>query len=913
MRPLTTLLEPAELERVLGGARAELARLVPELAAADQPAGALAPGQLFELLLGALHRLAEGRAVLLVIEDVHWADRSTRDLLGFLIRNVRGGIALVLTYRSDELHRRHPLRPFLVELERSGRAERLDVARLDRAELTDLLGGILGTTPTPGLVEEIWARSEGNPFFAEELVAARSEGMELPEALRDVLLARVETLSEETQAMLQVAAVAGRQVDHELLAEVMGLPAERLTGWMREAITHHTLAVEGGGGYAFRHALVHEAVYDDLLPMQRVPLHAACARALAARAEQPQGRAQAAVLGQLAYHWNAAENVGEALVASVRAGQAAESASAPAEADRHYQRALGLWEQVPDALTRSPLDHRTLLRRAAQVMSLIGEPGGAVKMITRALAETDTATEPLLAGALLERLARYHWLNGDTVQAMTAAERAVATVPAEPPSPERARTLAAHGQLLMLLSRFKDARARCEEAVDAARRVGARAEEGHALNTLGTALGGLGHVEDGIAALRQADRIARELGDPYDLCRAPFNLSDVFLSDGRFEEALAIAMEGADRAVRLGMERGIKWAVLYNAAEALIWLGRWDEADRVLEEAIGIDAETGRMGYIVLAPRAQLRLWRGDLTAARSDVTTALDSAQVLPDPQLVAPTLSTLAGVATWEGRPEEARATVARGLELMAGVSDTRLVLELCVAGLEAEAAIAERATAAHAPETRAEAADVASALLRRAHTATTDDGTVPTRMGRVMVLTAEAHAARVTGRGDPDRWAAAATAWEAVDCPWPAAYARWRQAEALLANGAARVQAGPPLRQAWATASGLGARLLRAEVESLGRRARIDVAPGEPATEPDSASPAPVDAIRRLGLTGREREVLALVADGHTNRQIADVLFISDKTASVHVSRILAKLGVANRAEAAVAAHRLGLSAG
>ena len=206
LRPLTSLLEPEELERVLGSARAELARLIPELAGADQLAGALPPGRLFELVLGALHRLAETRAVLLLIEDVHWADCSTRDMLGFLTRNLRGGVALVLTYRSDELHRRHPLRPFLAELERSGKAERLDIERLTRGELVELIGGILGQAPLPGLAADIWARSEGNPFFAEELVAARIEGVDLPDALRDVLLARVETLSEETQQVLHVAA-----------------------------------------------------------------------------------------------------------------------------------------------------------------------------------------------------------------------------------------------------------------------------------------------------------------------------------------------------------------------------------------------------------------------------------------------------------------------------------------------------------------------------------------------------------------------------------------------------------------------------------------------------------------------------------------------------------------------------------
>jgi predicted ATPase len=536
--------DPAELERVLGGARAELARLVPELGALGEAgvqaapgAGALMPGRLFELLLGVLHRLAERGPLLLVVEDLHWADRSTRELLGFLVRNLRAGVALVLTYRSDELHRRHPLRPLLGELDRGGRTERLELGRLGRRELGELLAGILGEPAPIALVGEILARSEGNPFFAEELLAAHVESVggsaDLPEALRDLLLARVEALPQATQRLLQVAAVAGGQVDHHLLAEVAAQPPERLVELLREAVAHHVLVVEGSnGGYAFRHALVQEAIYDDLLPVQRPPLHTAYAHALAARIEKDGGTG-AADLGRLAHHWYAAHDLGRALLASVRAGQAAEAAFALAEAVGHYERALELWEQAPQAAASSPLDRGALLQHAAQAANLAGEGPRAVTLIAQALAETDAATAPLQAGVLLERLARYKWIAGDTVAAMAAVEQAVATIPAEPPSAERARALAAHGQMLMLWSRNQAAQARCEEAVAVARRVGAHAVEGHALNSLGASLGNRGHLEAGVAHLDQARAIAAELGDPDDLCRAYHNLGCIYLINGR--------------------------------------------------------------------------------------------------------------------------------------------------------------------------------------------------------------------------------------------------------------------------------------------------------------------------------------------------------------------------------------------
>jgi predicted ATPase len=354
LRPLAGLLGPGELERVLDGAGEELARLVPELGSRDtaRRAGQLEPSRLFELLLGMLHRIAERAPVLLVAEDLHWADQSTRDLLAFLVRNLRAGVALVLTCRSDEPRPGHPLGPFLAELSRGGRAERLELGRLGRRELTELVAGILGEPPSPSLAREILARAEGNPFFAEELLAARREGTRMPPALRDLLLARVDALPESAQRVLEAAAVAGSRVDHELLAAATGRDGGQLVPLLREAVARHLLAVdEGNGGYMFRHALVQEAVYGELLPVQRAPLHAAYARALDRRIGRCDADAggTAVELAQLAYHWQGAGDQGQALPSLVRAGQAAELAAAPAEALEHYQRALDLWEQAPAA------------------------------------------------------------------------------------------------------------------------------------------------------------------------------------------------------------------------------------------------------------------------------------------------------------------------------------------------------------------------------------------------------------------------------------------------------------------------------------------------------------------------------------------------------------------------------------
>jgi DNA-binding CsgD family transcriptional regulator/tetratricopeptide (TPR) repeat protein len=620
----------------------------------------------------------------------------------------------------------------------------------------------------------------------------------------------VEALPQATQRLLQVAAVAGGQVDHHLLAEVAAQPPERLVELLREAVAHHVLVVEGSsGGYAFRHALVQEAIYDDLLPVQRPPLHTAYARALAARIEG-EGGAGAGELGRLAYHWYAAHDLGRALLASVRAGHAAEAAFALAEAADHYERAL-----------------------------------------------------------------------------------------------------AAHGQMLMLWSRNRAAQARCEEAVAVARQVGARAVEGHGLNSLGSSLGNRGQLEDGVARLEQARAIAAELGDPDDLCRAHHNLGCVYLINGRCEEAARAELECLDQARRFGSMGSYGLVASATAAQALLWLGRWEEAERLLDGAFDLDLDPrGRVDPLL--SRGLHRLWRGDLEGARTDLTWILERWKTSLDPQESVPARAWLATGATWEGRPEDARAAVADGLASLAEVDQPDLVAELCLAGLAAEAALAGRAAARCDEKAHDQASGIAAGLLERARAAAGADGVAIDGAVRAKLLTIEAEWTRVAGPGDPDRWAEAAGAWDELGCPWPAAYARWRLAEALLGRGAPREEAAVPLRRAWATARGLGARPLRAEAELLARRSRITLAP-EPVApgQAGSAEAQPMAPGEELGLTPREREVLALVAEGRTNRQIAEALFITDKTASVHVSNILAKLGVANRAEAAATVHRLGLT--
>ncbi len=308
LRSLQKALDPGTLEAVIGPAAEVLDRLLPELQATAGD-GSASTGALFEHLLGVFERLGDRVPTLVVFEDLHWADHSTRDFIVYLARNLQDArVTLLCTYRSDDLHRRHPLRAVLAELDRSGTAQRFELDRFDREEVREMVESILGSAPGDDLIDMVFSRSEGNPFFAEELVAARGTTDEIPVQLRDIVLARIDALSEDARRLLRIVAVIGRRADHRLVAELADVSESALNDGLRDATEHHVLVIEHDtAAYRFRHALVREAVYDDLLPGERVGLHARLAELLAVHPEWCEG-GPSALSGELASHWYAAHD-----------------------------------------------------------------------------------------------------------------------------------------------------------------------------------------------------------------------------------------------------------------------------------------------------------------------------------------------------------------------------------------------------------------------------------------------------------------------------------------------------------------------------------------------------------------------------------------------------------------------------
>jgi DNA-binding CsgD family transcriptional regulator len=904
LRALASEVGVTAVRELIGPSWAELARLLPALGEpASGPAGPAAQVRLFELLLGLLSRLGEQTPVVLVVEDLHWADQSTRDLLAFLVRNLRRErVLLVATYRNDEPGQQQ-LGPYLAELDRGGPVQRLELPRLDRAETAAQLTGILDAAPAVDLVDSVFARSEGNPFFTEELLeSARAGSATLPTTMHDLLQGRIEALPEPARQVLRAAAVAGRQVPHPLLAAVAGLDEAQLDSALREAVTHQLL-VTREDGYQFRHALLREVVDAALLPGERARLHTAYAHALTERPELSAGSPTVAA-AELATHWDAVGDPTKALLARVQAGLAAEQAHAFPEAQRHYERALQLWEQVPNPGRPAGLDHIDLLARTADATAFTGAAQPATQLLEDALGRVDQGAEPVQAAVLLGRLGDHRRVAGDEAGALAAFDQAERLLAGQPPSAERARVLAAHAYALGMSLRTEEALARSEEAIACARAVGARTEEAKALRVLASDLAALGQPDRAITLALEARRIAEDMGDAETVIDTYLAITFVLKLAGRERDALQEAQQGYQRAHELGLERATGSFVANNLAINLLEAGRWAECEQLTRELLASD----RWGAFNLHNTlGTLLTRRGEFAAAHEQLNLALR----LSPPFFGDLAWLGLAELAVWEGRHEEAGAAVAEGLRWSTERDPQGTLLFLSSPwyslALRLEADRAERATARRAPE------EVAEARRRAAPVLTTLDrlAAAPTPQSRYLwvsgqLLLARAEQSRLEGRSDPERWQTAAAAWERLEHPFEAAYARFRQAEALLAGGGSRPQAEQAIRPAHQTAVALGAMPLRREIELLAQRGRLRLQePVDTAATPEASSPA-----ASLGLTQREAEVLALVAEGRTNRQIGQELFITPKTASVHVSRILAKLGVAGRGEAAAIAHRLGL---
>jgi DNA-binding CsgD family transcriptional regulator/tetratricopeptide (TPR) repeat protein len=852
-------------------------------------------GELFEAVHAALDRLAASAPLLVVVEDLHWADHSTREMLSFLFsRTFSEPVSIVASYRSDDLHRRHPLRGSIAEWFRLPGVTRLPLEPLDDADVRALVQ-TLHPTPMPELqLHAMVARAEGNAFFVEELVAAAEHSRcALPEDLADLLLVRLDALEDDSRLVVRAASVAGRRVSHTLLARVVDLGAGALERALRAAVERNVLVPVGSDGYAFRHALLAEAVYDDLLPGERVRLHSRYSQVL--RSGEVDSTA-----AEVARHALAAHDDATAVRASIRAGAEAMSVGGPDEAADHYQAALELVADPGVVRWDGDVDVVELTTRASEAMTAAGHPYRSVDLVRDQLAQLGPDAEPLDRARLLVALAAAAVLTDNDVDVLALTTQAMGLVAPEPPSPLRAELLSLQAHASAQRRRDDDAARWAREAIAMARDLDLPAIVAAATTTLSRLAERSLDPEASRAVLTDIIGQAKQAGDVMGELRGLHNLGYSYHEDGLLDQAQTVFTEAWERAVAAGRP----WAPYGLDARVLASITAYMRGDWALASQIAdvrgesppgmAEAELTAADMLVAAGRGDrsalgelpaIRAWwhRDGLIAivAGSAAIDLYGDAGDLPAAQAIHDEVVSLV-TSLW-------------GEDVFAA----RLRLSGLLLGQLATSAVRSGATDWPGLSKRAEELTaVSTATLeasRRRNVVTGPEG---------LAWAARVDAERVrlawlTGDGAPSEdelvavWQRAVAAFERYGQVFEVARSQTRLAAVLRAVGQGEL-ARPLVQQARATALQLGAEPLLSELRTTGA----------------SASRATGVSRRDEALTPREHEILTLVAEGRTNADIARQLFISSKTVSVHVSNILAKLGATGRTEAAALARRRGL---
>jgi DNA-binding CsgD family transcriptional regulator/tetratricopeptide (TPR) repeat protein len=926
--------------------------------------------RVLEGILGVLGRLGERRPVLLMLEDLHHADAATRAFAAFLARVQRPHrLCLLASYQPDDMTRSHPLTAGIAEMiEARRQPTRLTLDPLGRSDLADLIEGIEGERPTGSALVLVAERSGGNPLVVEELLAARRElsGASLTGSLEDLVVARVGLRSPECRRVLRLLAPAGRPLSTSELADVAAayeLTAEGrrpprstsaprrgegvldadLAAGLAEGVAHGMLELDGMT-VDFRHELIGRAVAADLLPRQRHRHHLALAAGLAAH---PAAAAR---------HWDEAHATLETQDAAIDAAGRAEAVYAPEDALRYLELALSSIDRLA---TRSAgggsrardgrADVTPLQIRAAEAAFAAGRPARAAAFVETVMSDFDERRDRVALGLLHERLGRYRRAAGDSAGSVAALERAVAFMPQEP-SVERATVLAALAQVKMLEGTFSEAERLAREAIRIAEACApdGRSQLAHAMTTLGVSLGWGDDPGSAVALLGEARALAEAAGDQDELFRVYANLTTVLDLVGQRKAAVEVAFEGIEVTRAAGLEAVYGNFLRGNAADSLFRLGRWAEARALSATALewspaGVAFVNSVDSLAIIEIETRAGEYAGRLLGQ------VLLELETVNESQHAVPVYRAAASFALWRHDHVDAIRAAKRGWELIVGSEDWVLTAKMAATVAEVDA------TASADARTRRDLAGLANARTRTkevvaaAEAAVRESGVAPTigsrREADAYLALAAAHRERLDGTDDPDVWAALAACWKDLEVPYEVARAYWREAEALLGSGegrSSRARAKAPLRAAAEIGLELSARPLLRELRELGQRAMIqlpdgvDVLLAEDGASGPHAQPAAgasmagsvdgagaSDLFRGVvgvtagprgdtfGLSRREHEVLALISEGRTNREIGERLFISQKTVGVHVGNILGKLGVSGRVEAAAVAIRLSLA--
>ena len=561
-------------------------RAAPAVLNSDPISDTLKRSRFFGRVLSLVCTMAQSAPLVMVIEDAHWADASSLDLIRFLLATTRADpVFLVVTYRTDELPDDDAHFLELVGLDHDRRTRHLRLGRFSEPEMAEFIESVVGSRPAPSVADGVVRLAEGNAFYAEELIAAGDPAArDAGGALRYVILSRLADLSADARELVHIAAVVGRRVDPRLLAAVWPVSAD-IDGLLREVVRRHVLVYDpASDAYSFRHSLVQDVVYEGLPLPDRRRLHGRIAEQLSADPRLSGAQSLLAV-AERAHHWLMAGELPQAMAAGIESARAFARAYAFAESEEQYLRVLRTWDLVDEAARPLRISGEDLVAEAAEAARLAGDTEGALHLIEQQLAAIDQERRPVHVATLLERQGRCLWEAGHTQQAADAHRKGVDLLANFPPSVLRARLLAAQAWMQAILGRFDESRQVSHAAVEMARRVGADGVELSARITFGVDLVMTGDVSAGLNVLRATCRTAAT-SSLEDLVRAYANLAAVLGRAGRREESLAATEEGLVRLRERGLPLGVAGALLTNHCENLVALGHWREAELRAEEAL---------------------------------------------------------------------------------------------------------------------------------------------------------------------------------------------------------------------------------------------------------------------------------------------------------------------------------------
>jgi DNA-binding CsgD family transcriptional regulator/tetratricopeptide (TPR) repeat protein len=852
-------------------------------APAEAPSEGLDRAEVFEAVYSLVEELASATPVVMVVEDAHWADASTRDLISFLLsRRFQGRFLCVVSFRSDEMHRRHPLRQSVAEWVRQPGVERIQLDPLPPGVVRGLVEQLIGSSDAryDEDIERIVQRSQGNAFYVEELVGAfLGGGWSLPEDLADLLLVRLDRLDETARDVVRVASAAGQRVSHDLLAKVAPVAEDELDVALRAAIDAYVLVRTGEEQYAFRHALLGEAVYDDLLPGERMRLHTAYAGAV----RELHGKEASA---NLARHALASHDLPTALQASVDAGEQALATGGPDEAARHFTKALEIYERAASQLDDPP-DEAELVARTVDALCSSGRPEMALSLVDSHLARlAPDAPDVARARLLLARVEALRSTETEAGPSLISAEALELVGPEE--THLRARILAMHAQALVWDDRFDEARRTADEAIDLADKLQLprlAADVGVTLTWLSQ------HLDFGEGSRADLKRIiedARARGDAFSEMRGYLRSGGLEYDYGSLDQA----QEAFLNAARLARELGRPWTIQgisgrTQAGVMAYMRGHWEQALEIVDHSAEDPPPT---------PRAMLEAVALAVSAGRGDVS-ALKRVPGMRERWHREGLIAVVGGGAAIDllSLRDGAGDAVAMYDDICAVLSplwteNFGARLRLATTALAALADEAPRTPTAAREETRATAQRLRDDAQR----------VLAARGERPFAVEGRAWEARLRAESLRLEWLLGASV-ALTDL-----IRHWRESAELFTELGHRLEEARSRTRLAAVLRSSG------DVEGSQHEAAIarDLATrlhARPLLEELGVARSGPEA---GALTPREREILLLVASGRSNAEIGKQLFISAKTVSVHVSNVMSKLGAGSRTEAAALARRSGL---